>query len=221
MFILDPDPGVKKAPDPGSGSATLTRTKKSYFIFSVEHEPELGRYDLRIKNATYERDNGNFECRKVQSGTGKKLHSSTVDLVVLLPPSPPILSPVSPTLTEGKAFNLSCASIGGSPPPEILWYRLDAADSGNADEDQRGGQQQVRDSVTYLPGRSRNEPTMSVLSIMPRKEDDGSEYRCTVWNRAIEESELMEASTTIDVNCKYMANVHRTGTSFCTVTLFW
>jgi hypothetical protein len=49
---------------------------------------------------------------------------------------------------------------------------------------------------------------MSVLSIMPRKEDDGSEYRCTVWNRAIEESELMEASTTIDVNCKYMAPVH-------------
>ena len=142
----------------------------------------------------------------MQSGTGKKLHSSTVDLVVLLPPSPPILSPVSPTLTEGKAFNLSCASIGGSPPPEILWYRLDAADSG-ADEDQRGGQQQVRDSVTYLPGRSRNEPTMSVLSIMPRKEDDGSEYRCTVWNRAIEESELMEASTTIDVNCKYTAPV--------------
>lgn len=184
---------------------------------SVEHEPELGRYDLRIKNATYDRDNGNFECRKVESGSGRKLHSSTVDLVVLLAPSPPILSPVNPTVTEGKTFTLSCASIGGSPPPEILWYRIDGGSStgedggdneGNGGEQRRGGggrqhsQQQVRDQVTYRPGGNRSEATTSVLSIVPRKEDDGSEYRCTVWNRAIAENELMEASTTIDVNCK-------------------
>ena len=143
----------------------------------------------------------------MESGSGRKLHSSTIDLVVLLAPSPPILSPVGPTVTEGKAFNLSCASIGGSPPPEITWYRIDASNIGadNNDEDsgnRRGQQQQVREGVTYLPGRNRQEPTTSVLTVTPRKEDDGSEYRCTVWNRAIAESELMEASTSIDVNCK-------------------
>ena len=178
----------------------------------MEHEPELGRYDLHIKNATYDRDNGAFACRKVVSGSGIKLHESAIDLVVLLPPSPPTLSPINPTVTEGKTFNLSCASIGGSPPPEILWYRIDGANgvAENGEDDvneentsRRQQQQQVREGVTFLPGRNRQEPTVSVLSVVPRKEDDGSEYRCTVWNRAIAESELMEASTTIEVNCKY------------------
>ena len=87
----------------------------------MQHEPALGRYDLRIRNASYERDNGDFECRKVEFGTGTKLHSSMIQLVVLLPPSQPILTPTLPTVTEGRAFNLSCSSLGGSPPPEILW----------------------------------------------------------------------------------------------------
>ena len=85
----------------------------------VERKPELGRYDLRIKNASYERDNGNFECRNVEFGTGRKLHSSVIQLVVLLPPSPPTISPLQPTVTEGKQFNLTCASTGGSPPPQV------------------------------------------------------------------------------------------------------
>ena len=71
--------------------------KKQIFNCSyhrVEHEPTLGRYDLRIANASYERDNGDFECRKVEFGTGRKLHSSMIQLVVLLPPSQPIVLPV-------------------------------------------------------------------------------------------------------------------------------
>ena len=89
----------------------------------MDHQPNLGRYDLRIRNSTYDRDNGNFECRKVEGGTGKKLHSSMVQLVVLLAPTPPRLEPVHPTVTEGKPFNLTCSSLGGSPPPEIFWYK--------------------------------------------------------------------------------------------------
>ena len=158
---------------------------KIVFISSVDHQPELGRYDLRIKNATYERDNGNFECRKVESGTGNKLHSLSVELVVLLPPGPPRLAPAGQTVTEGKAVNLSCSSLGGSPPPAITW---------------------TRDSKTlealYIPGTSRTEASTAVLTLVPRKEDDASSYRCTVWNRAIPETSIMEASTTINVNCK-------------------
>ena len=155
----------------------------------MDHQPQLGRYDLRIKNATYDRDNGNFECRKVESGTGNKLHSSTLQLVVLLPPSAPTLTPVQPTVTEGKEFNLTCSSVGGSPPPEILWYKEGVEDTMEA---------------LYLPGRSRSEATSAVLTIVPKKEDDNSSYRCTVWNRAIPETRIMEASTSIDVNCKYL-----------------
>ena len=162
---------------------------KDVFIFRVDHQPNLGRYDLRIKNSTYDRDNGNFECRKVEGGTGNKLHSSTVELVVLLPPSPPRLEPVRPTVTEGKPFNLTCSSVGGSPPPEIFWYK--------------NGEKTNLESL-YLPGSNRSEPTRSVLTIVPKKEDDNSSYRCTVWNRAIPETRIMEASTTIDVNCKFL-----------------
>ena len=45
--------------------------------YTVEHQPELGRYDLKIKNATYDRDNGNFECRKVEFGTSFTANSSS------------------------------------------------------------------------------------------------------------------------------------------------
>ena len=155
----------------------------------MDHQPNLGRYDLRIKNSTYDRDNGNFECRKVEFGTGKKLHSSVIQLVVLLPPSPPRVEPVHPTVTEGKPFNLTCSSVGGSPPPEIFWYK--------------NGEKTNLESL-YLPAGTRTQPTRSVLTVVPRKEDDNSSYRCTVWNRAIPETRIMEASTTIDVNCKYI-----------------
>ena len=157
----------------------------------MDYQPGQGRYDLRIRNATYDRDNGNFECRKVESGSGNKLHSSIIQLVVLLPPSPPSLSPVNPTVTEGKEFNLTCSSVGGSPPPQISWYKDGAAEPLEA---------------LYIPGLSRSEPSRAVLPIVPKKEDDSSSYKCTVWNRAIPATRIMEASTSINVNCKY--NLH-------------
>ena len=35
------------------------------------------------------------------------------------------------------------------------------------------------------------------------QDDDESEYKCTVWNQAIDKAQTMEASTKINVNCKY------------------
>lgn len=122
----------------------------------VQHEPALGRYDLRIRNASYERDNGDFECRKVEFGTGTKLHSSMIQLVVLLKPSQPVVSPTLPTVTEGKAFNLSCSSVGGSPPPEILWYK--------------DGSEDGEEGSVFTPGRTRTEASSAVLTVVPRKE---------------------------------------------------
>jgi hypothetical protein len=54
--------------------------------------PDTGTYDLRITNATYDRDNGQFECRVKEGGTGRVLHTKSFDLTVLLPPSPPQVS---------------------------------------------------------------------------------------------------------------------------------
>ena len=41
--------------------------------FSVEASPSQGGYDLHISHADYDRDNGKFECRIKEDGTGKLL----------------------------------------------------------------------------------------------------------------------------------------------------
>ena len=155
--------------------------------FRVEHRPNQGIYDLRISKATYDRDNGQFECRMKEGGTGIELHSKSVELTVLLKPSPPKIKPSNHVATEGRPFNLTCSSIGGSPPPRIDWYM-------------KGQQRKIE--ANLIPGVNKDQPTKSVLTLIPTKEDDSSSYRCTVWNRALGPRQKLEASTQIFVNCK-------------------
>ena len=96
----------------------------------------MGRYDLSIRNTTYDRykevdnglvdnkntnrDNGSFKCMLKEGGTGRTLFTKTVGLTVLLKPSAPRISPSSPIATEGRPTNLTCSGTGGSPPPQVL-----------------------------------------------------------------------------------------------------
>lgn len=153
----------------------------------VKHLPENGTYDLRITNATYDRDNGRFECRVKESGTGKVLHSKSIDLTVLLEPSKPVIQATTTTATEGTPVNLTCSSVGGSPPPQIKWFSV--------------GNDQMLDA-TIMRGKNKDEPTLSVLSINPTRSEDGASYRCTVWNRALKQQQSFQAQTQIFVNCK-------------------
>lgn len=141
---------------------------------------------MRILNASYDRDNGNFGCRIVDA-SGRVLFGKSVDLTVLLSPSPPSITPSHPTATEGRPLNLTCSSIGGSPPPQIYWYRE--------------GHDQLLDAQ-LSKGKNKDEATTSTLMINPTKEVDGSTYRCTVWNRALSQRQKLEASTKVYVNCK-------------------
>lgn len=52
-------------------------------------------------------------------------------------------------------------------------------------------------------GGSRDSQTTSTLSLTPRREDDGTKYRCAVWNRAMPEGQRLETTVTLSVNCKY------------------
>ncbi len=88
-------------------------------LYRVERFPSLGRYDLRIQNTTYDRDNGNFRCMVKSSGSGTLLHTKKISLTVLLKPSPPRVLPAAPAATEGRPVNLTCSSTGGSPPPQV------------------------------------------------------------------------------------------------------
>ena len=55
-----------------------------------------------------------------------------------------------------------------------------------------------------MRGENKDEPTRSILNVVPTKNDDGASYRCTVWNRALRQEHSLEAGTKIYVNCKYI-----------------
>lgn len=92
----------------------------SFFLCSVDFQPDRGIYDLQIKNASYSRDNGRFECRIKAAGTGADVHQQYYNLTILTPPQPPMVGPGNiATATEDKRQELTCSSIGGSPDPTI------------------------------------------------------------------------------------------------------
>lgn len=79
---------------------------------------------MLISNASYERDNGKFECKVKAGGSGTNLHAQKYTLTVLTVPQPPAVAPgTHVTTTEGKRQELTCSSVGGSPDPQVRWYR--------------------------------------------------------------------------------------------------
>ncbi|XP_076340244.1 cell adhesion molecule Dscam1-like isoform X1 [Tachypleus tridentatus] len=151
--------------------------------YQVEFAPNEGRYDLLISHAKYDADNGHFECKLKEGGSGADIYNMAFTVTVLIPPGPPNIIPTNPTAKEGEPFILTCSSEGGSPDPLIQWYREGTPLQGQL---QKGG--------------SRDKPTSSVLKISPKMEDDGATYRCAVWNRAIREEQKLEASVTLKVH---------------------
>lgn len=51
-------------------------------------------------------------------------------------------------------------------------------------------------------GGSKDHQTTSTLSITPKREDDGTKFRCVVWNRAMAEGQRLETTVTLNVQCK-------------------
>lgn len=100
---------------------------------------------------------------------------------VCSPANPPIfpLFPIPTSLPSSLADSYF--------PTPCSWYR--------------SGSEQKLQSV-LKPGGGRDFATTSVLTINPGKDDDGAEYRCVIWNRALTDSEKMESVVTLSVNCK-------------------
>ena len=65
----------------------------------------------------------------------------------------------------------------------------------------RKGEANPLEGVTKAGG-SRAVATLSTLTIQPQKEDDGAEYRCVAWNRAMDTDDKKEATVSLTVNCK-------------------
>ena len=68
--------------------SNIVYTSATNPFFRVDHQPREGRYDLHLSHANYDRDNGRFECRIKEDGTGVELYTLTVVVTVLLPPGP-------------------------------------------------------------------------------------------------------------------------------------
>ncbi|KAF5284702.1 hypothetical protein FQR65_LT13455 [Abscondita terminalis] len=154
--------------------------------YRINYHPEKGIYDLLISNASYDRDNGKFECKVKAGGSGANLHAQRYALTVLTLPQQPAVAPgTHVTVTEGKRQELSCSSIGGSPDPLVRWYK-------------EGSTYPLEAALKN--GGSRDQSTTATLSLTPRKEDDGAIFRCEVWNRAMPEGTKLETAVTLNVN---------------------
>ncbi|XP_035209923.1 hemicentin-1-like isoform X2 [Stegodyphus dumicola] len=153
----------------------------SHDSYSVDASTEEGRFDLIILQAEYAKHNSLYRCRSSLPHSGYK-EIAFYSVTVLIPPGIPQITPPKPMGVEGKTFALTCMSQGGSPDPLIQWYKGQRALQGQL---QKGG--------------SPDRPTTSVLSIDPRMEDDNATYRCSVWNRAVDENRKLEASVLLRV----------------------
>ncbi|KAK9729566.1 Immunoglobulin domain [Popillia japonica] len=159
--------------------------------YRLNYHPEKGVYDLLISNASYDRDNGKFECKVKAGGSGDNLHSQSYTLTVLTAPQQPIVMPgTHVTVTEGKTQDLTCSSIGGSPDPVVRWYK-------------EGSSYPLEAALKN--GGSRDQPTTATLSVTPNKEDDSALFRCEVWNRAM--SQNIKLETTVSLNVNYFPRV--------------
>ncbi|XP_062143169.1 hemicentin-2 isoform X1 [Drosophila sulfurigaster albostrigata] len=154
--------------------------------YRLDFRPGRGVYDLQIKNTSYNRDNGRFECRIKAKGTGADVHQEFYNVTVLTAPHPPMVTPGNIAVaTEEKPLELTCSSIGGSPDPMITWYR-------------EGSNVPLQSYA--LKGGSKNHYTNATLQILPRRADDGAKYKCVVWNRAMPEGHSLETSVALNVN---------------------
>ncbi|XP_076332027.1 cell adhesion molecule Dscam1-like isoform X2 [Tachypleus tridentatus] len=173
----------KRSNKNGTDVAAIKEVSFNAEHYGVEFAPEEGRYDLVITRVEYETDNGKFECKLKEGGSGNDIFVQIFIVTVLIPPGPPIVEPNNPSAREGEPFDLTCSSRGGSPDPVIQWHREGVLVHG-----------QVKN------GESRDKPTINVLTINPGMDDDGITYRCTVWNRAIREEQEMMATVKLSVH---------------------
>ncbi|KAF0289021.1 Kin of IRRE-like protein 2 [Amphibalanus amphitrite] len=126
-----------------------------------------------------------FDCKVRRAGSGNDLHTEHVSLTVLLPPEPPTIATSGEPLEEGTPAELECSSVGGSPSPEIRWYRRGSSSPLPAD---------------LQPAEDRSQPTVSRLTLQPHRKDDQQWLECVVWNRAMAEGERLTTETQLDVN---------------------
>jgi len=150
--------------------------------YKLDINPQEGKYDLIINSASYYRDNGYFECRVKKSGTGEDIKSTYYQLTILSIPNPPTIQPQFPIANENQEYELTCYSTGGSPAPEIEWFRNGIPIPGE---------------LIHSP--HKDQPTKSILRIIPTQADDKLFYKCIAYNKALPKENATEAQVQLTV----------------------
>ncbi|KAI0987353.1 hypothetical protein GJ496_001425 [Pomphorhynchus laevis] len=132
-----------------------------------------GNYTLTFLNITEPR-NGTYTCRMCNDN----IEYSSFDVIVLSPPSNPIIKTNPLRVLENQQLELTCESHGGNPAPEFKWLTLNK-------------------SFKEVSISTTNNKSVLVLSTV-HAEDNGVEFSCSVKNDAINSS--LFANMSIDVN---------------------
>ncbi|XP_022658209.1 protein turtle homolog A-like isoform X3 [Varroa destructor] len=149
--------------------------------YTVTLEEDM--YKLEIDDTRYERDDGVFRCEAREKGTGKIMYAKEHRVTILMAPGEPKIRP-SPLLTEeGKTYNLTCSSVGGSPDPDIMWVK---------------DGQEVPSELKQ--GGQRDNPTKAILTVIPTKNDDRAQYTCMVRSRALPSGTHLDSKVTLRVS---------------------
>lgn len=160
--------------------------------YRVELDTNEGKYRLFISNTSYANDNAKFQCKVKETGTGMGFHVQIFKLIVLINPGPPVIKSSLAIATEGQQFQLTCSSVGGSPDPDIKWYR--------------DGETAPLES-SLQPGGTKEKPSVSLLVFDPKKEDDGVKFSCVVNNKALEHNNLPKLQDSFRMEVNYIPRV--------------
>lgn len=137
----------------------------------------------------------NFVFRRLTCCRNIDQCKQTLTKLKILPP----VAPQAPTLgsvlaspaREGQEYQLSCATFGGNPEPNITWFR---------------NEQLLQPSVSSghrVEQTRANGTTTSTLTWLPTIDDHQASYKCQVWNKAMGPLQSYERETRLRVECKY------------------
>ncbi|XP_064650915.1 nephrin-like isoform X3 [Lineus longissimus] len=154
----------------------FSRDVPGYSRYSMVGDESRGVYNLKIVNVALG-DDALYECQ-VGPSSGHPPIKTRATLSVAVPPDVPVISGQSngsiiEVLPTQRTLELICESRNGKPAATITWLR--------------NGKKITTDEIKYsiqdTPNKRQN--ARSVLTIKPKREDNGATYSCQAINFAL------------------------------------
>lgn len=96
-----------------------------------------------------------------------------------------MIQPQFPIANENQEYELACYSTGGSPSPIIEWFR-----------------NEIPIPSELHHSNHKDQPTKSILRIIPTQADDRLFYKCIAYNKALPKENATETQVQLTVHCE-------------------